>query len=238
MSGQNRSPAVMQRRRVAPDSLDYFPTPPFATRALCEFLLAQGEAIGEQRVWEPACGELHMARPLGEYFGSVRASDVHDYGGHELLDFTFTAESEPSADWVISNPPFRLAELFIATGLRLARRGVAMLVRSAFLEAEGRHDRLFSVTPPSFVLQFVERVCMLEGRLVRLGDVDPFAEKPGTKAATATSYCWLVWRQGAGGDTRLRWLANCRRLERPGDYPEYPAPSIELSAAPLLEAAE
>lgn len=40
------------------------------------------------------------------------------------------------------------------------------------------------------------------------------------KASTATSYCWLVWLRHGDGDTRLRWIAPCRkRLERAGDYP-------------------
>lgn len=235
---QNRSTAVMQRRRVAPHALDYFPTPPFATRALCEFLVAQGEPLDTLDCWEPACGELHMVRPLAEYFRAVRASDVHPYvaGGHEVIDFATTGFTEPESDWIISNPPFNLAETFIQIATGSARRGVAMLLRGAFLEAEGRYQRLFSVTPPTFVLQFVERVAMLEGRLVRIGAVDPFAEKPGTKVGTATSYCWFVWMRGGPErewmrDTRLRWIAPCRRrLERPDDYPDY---SDRFDASPI-----
>lgn len=239
MSGQNRSTAVMQRRRVAPDSLDYFPTPPFATRALCEFLSKgpPSEPLDDLTVWEPACGEMHMARPLAEYFGKVRASDVHAYGENELIDFPFEGGMEPLTDWVITNPPFKLAEAFIQTGLRVAGRGVAMLLRGAFLEGQDRYATLFGKTPPDYVLQFVERVAMLEGRLVRIGDLDPFAEKPGTKVSTATSYCWFIWL-GSGFEwrnTRLRWIAPCRkRLERAGDYPEYAVPSAEAHDGPLF----
>lgn len=231
MSGQNKSTAVMQRRKVAPDSLDYFPTPPFATRALCEFLAAELGALRGFSAWEPACGELHMVRPLREYCGSVRASDVHRYApDHELLDFAMLGHLEAPVDLIISNPPFRLAEEFIKTGLKVARRAVAMLVRSAFLEGQERHETLWRQRPPSFVLQFVERVAMLEGRLVRAGDVDPFAEKEGTKVSSATAYCWIVWliddavidQAAFSADARLRWIAPCRhRLERPGDYPDY-----------------
>lgn len=234
MTGQNRSTAVMQRRRVAPDSLDYFPTPPFATRALCEFLSrgAPSLPLDDMRVWEPACGEMHMAKPLGEYFGDVRASDVHRYGDHEVMDFLFFGDREPATDWIITNPPFKLADAFIKTALTVAKGGVAMLLRGAFLEGQDRYAQLFSTTPPDYVLQFVERVAMLEGRLVRIGEIDPFAEKPGTKVSTATSYCWFVWLGGGTEwrDTRLRWIAPCRhRLEQPGDYPEYPA-AIEAQA--------
>ena len=228
MTGQNRSTAVMQRRRVAPDSLDYFPTPPFATRALCEFLSrgAPSLPLADMRVWEPACGELHMARALGEYFGDVRSSDVHRYGDHEVMDFLFFGGREPETDWIITNPPFVLAEQFIQTALTVAKGGVAMLLRGAFLEGQDRYAHLFERTPPDYVLQFTERVVMLEGRLIRAGEVDPFAEKGGTKASSATSYCWFVWLGGGfeWRDTRLRWIAPCRqRLERPGDYPDYAA---------------
>lgn len=243
MTGQNRSTAVMQRRRVAPDSLDYFPTPPFATRALCEFLDLQGEHLPMLTAWEPACGEMHMVRPLAERFAHVRASDVHAYGEHELIDFLVTGRIEPRVDWVISNPPFNLAEDFIQTALLSARRGVAMLLRGAFLEGQARYHGLFASCPPAFVLQFVERVAMLEGRLIRIGDLDPFAAKPGTKVSTATSYCWFVWMRDQAindwsRDTRLRWIAPCRlRLEREGDYPDYTQPAAP-EPAPLLDAME
>jgi hypothetical protein len=237
----NRSSAVRQQKRAAdgpraaasrPPQLNYFPTPPFATRALCEFLQDKVGDLKPLTCWEPACGEGHMARPLAEYFGQVRASDVHDYGGNEIADFTLTpqiAAEIASVDLVVTNPPFLLALDFIRAAVAASRMGFAMLVRSAFLEGEERHRDLWSVFPPAFVLQFSERVVLLEGRLVQSGAVDPFAEKAGTKASTATAYVWLVWLAGQS-DTRMRWIGPCRRrLERPGDYPDY---SIEQPSAP------
>jgi hypothetical protein len=250
MSAQNRSSAVMQQRRadgaerragrdVAPAALEYFPTPPWATRALCEFLedLDGGpRSLQRSTCWEPACGEGHMARPLAEYFGHVRASDVHRFGDfHDLADFTLApmvAGEIACVDWVMSNPPFKLALAFIKAAAASARHGFAMLVRGAFLESEDRHQQLWSVFPPTYVLHFAERVVMLEGRLVQTGTVDPFAEKAGTKASTATAYVWLVWRAG-DFDTKARWIGPCRRrLERPGDYPDY---ALELAPSPAAE---
>lgn len=211
--GANASSAVRQQRKEPPDSLDYFPTPPWATRALCEWLREAGYLIPAMRCWEPACGEGHMARPLGEYFRRVFATDVHDYGGAQerVVDFLFGDARSPAIkamalDWINTNPPFRLAEQFIATARGYAG-GVAVLVRSAFLEGVARHESLFRNTPPTHVLQFVERVPMLKGRL-------------SADASTATSYCWLVWIEDDHG-TRFHWLAPCRkRLEREGDYPD------------------
>ena len=208
---QNRSTAVMQRRTEPHDSLDYFPTPPWAVRALCEWLRdEQQEPLGDQVCWEPACGELHMVRPLREYFGAVRASDVFRYHeDHAICDFPTVGASHAPVDWVITNPPFRLATDFVQTGLKVARRGVAMLVRSAFIEGVTRNRTLFSVLPPAFMLQFEERVVMLRGRVIRKGQPDPFnldTSGEPRPASSATAYCWLVWRQG-DQDTRLRWLS-------------------------------
>lgn len=231
----NRSTAVMQRRHPAPDALDYFPTPPWATRALCEFLRERGEVLDAQSCWEPACGEMHMARPLGEYFDRVEATDVFRYSlEHGICDF-LTPGSVRHAHWIVTNPPFTLAQQFVEKGLSVAMRGVAMLVRSAFIEGDERHRELFSKLPPSYMLQYVERVTMLQGRLIRTGALDPFNPDDATgeprKAASATSYCWLIWVHGQS-DTRLRWIPKCReKLERPGDYPAYRERWDALAAA-------
>lgn len=225
MKGANTSSAVMQQRSEPHDSLDDFPTPPWATRALCEWLVGQGESLDAFTCREPAANRGHMVRPLREYFRSVEAADVHDYGvenggGFPVRDYLFGPPPEP-VHWTITNPPFRLAEAFIARARATSEFGCAMLVRAAFLEGVGRHRRLFAVAPPSAVLQFAERVVMHKGRLAPEG-------------STATAYAWLVWFTGAedvDGAARLHWLAPCRqRLERPGDYPraEVAPPAGEL----------
>jgi len=204
---QNRSTAVMQQRHEAHDSLDDFPTPPWATRALCEWLECnESQPLALFTCREPAANRGHMAKPLGEYFASVEASDIHDYGaGYPQNDYLFGPLPEP-VDWTITNPPFRLAEQFIARMTETSRQGCAVIVRAAFLESVGRFERLFNVNPPSHVLQFTERVVMHKGRLAPEG-------------STATAYAWPVWMGST--ETRLHWIGPCRKkLERVGDYPE------------------
>lgn len=200
---QNTSSAVMQRRSEPHDSLDDFPTPPWATRALCEWMIDKADLRGPCR--EPAANRGHMVKPLREYFSKVYASDIFDYGaGFRQSDYLFGPDPMPVC-WTITNPPFRLAEQFIWRAKATSTKGVAVIVRSAFLEGVGRHDRLFSKAPPTDVLQFSERVVMHKGKL-------------SAKGSTATAYCWLVWRAGAKG-TQLHWIPPCRkRLERPEDY--------------------
>lgn len=216
---QNTSSAVMQQRHEAHDSLDDFPTPPWATRALCEFLVGEGYDLSTRSCREPAANRGHMVKPLREYFGAVEAADVHDYGaGFRVEDYLFPGSDIFPVDWTITNPPFRLAEQFIDRACATSSEGVAVIVRSAFLEGQDRCETLFTKNPPSFVLQLSERCGIFKGRLMRLGT--NYIDRDGVErsASTATAYCWLVWIDGET-DTLLRWIAPCRkRLERAADY--------------------
>src|SRR3546814_2673532 len=104
----------MQRRVEPHDSLDDFPTPPWATRALCEWLTCrESQPLDMFFCREPAANRGHMVRPLGEYFAAVSGSDVFDYGaGFPVQDYLFGPLPE-ATDWTITHPPFRLAEQFI-----------------------------------------------------------------------------------------------------------------------------
>lgn len=203
---QNTSHAVMAKRSEPHTSLDFFPTPPWATRALCEGLPSAPDQLATMNAWEPACGAGHMARPLAEYFARVHASDVHPYGFGEVRDFLFAGD-DPTADWIITNPPFRLADQFAEVAIQRARVGAALLVRTAFLEGVSRYKNLFRRHPPHSILQFTERVPMHRGRLVQDG-------------STATAYCWIVWTlHRLGREPIFCWIPPCRRrLERLGDY--------------------
>ena len=111
MKIQNKSHAVMAQRHESNFSLDNFPTPPWATRALIEQYLDK-KTLATQTCLEPACGAGHMARVLKEYFDAVDSSDVYNYGYGEVRDFTHSIPDQ-TYNWVITNPPFRLAENFI-----------------------------------------------------------------------------------------------------------------------------
>jgi hypothetical protein len=58
---QNTSHGVMAQRTEDKDSLDDFPTPPWATRALIEHILSEHRAVlSHSTCLEPACGVGHM----------------------------------------------------------------------------------------------------------------------------------------------------------------------------------
>jgi hypothetical protein len=222
--------SVMARRLDPPDSLDFFPTPPWATRALCEHVLFPDENQWplSSSVWEPAAGG-HMAEVLREYFASVRASDVFDYDrGYEVGSFIGCGPDvlvSNNADWIITNPPFNLAFDFALRAIELSKVGVALLVRSVWTEGAERYRELFSRRPPSLIAQFVERVPMVKGRW------DP-------DASTATGYAWFVWRRPSTGETRYRWIPPGQRvaLTKSNDRARFvsPAPAAASASGGLM----
>jgi len=207
------------RRAGTSATRQLFPTPPWATRALCEWLSRHDDLKG-RTVWEPAAGRGDMVLALQEYFGNVIASDISPVHPPRRglctpirqADFLRSHRPPPLEiwpDWMITNPPFTLAVDFLLHAQRLGLQRIALLVRLQWLEGAARHEQVFKRTPPQQVLIFSERVAMHEGKLSR-------------RASTATAYCWVVWGLDGdgGGRPALDWLGpgTRERLERWGDY--------------------
>lgn len=197
-----------ERRYEPADSLDYFPTPPWATRALFKYVLFKqynDTPLSEMSALEPACGAGHTAEVLKKHFRAVIASDIADYGypciKADYLEHPF------STHWMITNPPFNRAEEFVLKGLQESTVGVALFARLAFLETKGRFNNIYSHSPPSKVAVFSERVPLVKGKL------DP-------SASSSAAYCWLVWElEHQSNTTELLWIPPCRAdLEQDSDY--------------------
>jgi hypothetical protein len=125
------------------DGPDFFPTPRWATFALIENEKFNGE------IWECACGDGTMSRVLEETGQPVRSTDLYDRGfGEAGVDFLM---SQSGADNIVTNPPYNCAEGFVASGVKLAKRKFALLLRLAFLEGANRAKTIFADNPPSRV---------------------------------------------------------------------------------------
>lgn len=191
---EGRAPAVVEgddARTALYRELNFFPTPPWAARAGGELIRAL-DPHPRKSVWEPACGEGHMARALIDHreacgIDMLVASDVHSYGYGSVFDFTDLGREPPfgRVDWVVTNPPFSKSKEFVDRGLRNARRGVAMLCRLAFVESVGRFPLMQRM---AVMAPFAERVPM------QLGSWDP-------DLSSATAYAWFVWMQDDAVET-------------------------------------
>lgn len=208
-----RAPASVEAdddRTALYRKLEYFPTPPWAARAGAELIrfLDPGSGV----LWEPACGEGHMAASIEMYFEETFASDIHPFGYGTVCDFLQETaadrdgpQSGAMCDWIVTNPPFGTAAELVRLGLRRARIGVAILQRLQFLETPDRYELMHGAQPMTTCAPFAERVPMTLGRW------DP-------AASTATGYAWFVWMK----DEKPRPMMGIppgtkARLTRPGD---------------------
>lgn len=234
--------AVMARRRAKGDNeglteeerqwraIDFYGSPPWACRAGAE--IAKQLWPQARTVREPACGTMSMAGPLAEYFEEVWPSDIFAHTPNTPVRDFFDESlwpDEPDCDLVMTNPPFVTAADFLRVALQRARLGVAMLVRTVWVESADRYD-LFEggEHPITRIGFFSERVAM------QLGPWDP-------EATSATSYSWMFWAKGADPLAPLWFPPGTRdRLWRKDDPAKYgrltPMPLFpEDSAAPLYE---
>lgn len=221
----NGARSVMGSRQEPDDSLDYFPTPPWATRALIEIVFRHLDSadMSTFNAWEPASGEGHIAEVLAEYFCDVVESDIHDYGRNQYQQDFLAADHlnrKYNPDWIITNPPFGdKTEAFVLHALDLTEVGVAMFVRMQWLESIGRYERVFRDNPPTLIAFFAERVNLCKGRW------DP-------DGGTATAYIWLVWHKGLPPQPPF-WIPPGQReaLTRPDDAERFTAhPVIKRSS--------
>ena len=212
------SRAVVERREKAlvdsDDELtaswrarDFFPTPPWASRAMAESVLSLDPAA--RRVCDPAAGDGHMVWGLDDYFAHVSACDLEPYcprfAAQDWLDPAWRDPSGEAPDWIITNPPFMLASEFVRRGLQRATTGVALLCRMSFIESAARYPLFTGADPLTQVAVFVDRVPMVLG----LWEPD---------ASTATAYAVFMWMRGAEPRAPA-WIApgTRARLTRPTD---------------------
>lgn len=198
------------------EALDYYSTPTEEVINILNTLdnldLLDVSFEENTSILEPCCGGMHMCKGIQNFFEDkgykslIWASDIKErescieglnawYGER----FDFLSDTYPLAvediDYVIMNPPYSVIEPFTMKALSIANKGVLMLGRLQFLEAEGRYEKIFSQYPPTDVFVYVDRiVCYANGDTTK-------------KPATVQAYAWFFWdftqdREG----TQVHWL--------------------------------
>lgn len=153
---------------------DFYPTPPEATIALVQFLRLDRGTV----VWEPASGEGDMGQALEACGLTVYSTDIR--GGQDFLVRDHPDGIDTPFNWVITNPPFSLAEEFIRHAAKIGKP-FAMLLKSQYWHAAKR-AQLFREIPPSYVLPLTWRPDFL------------FKERNGKKGGSPLmDVMWCVW---------------------------------------------
>lgn len=174
---------------------DYYATHPVAIDKLAsKFEIPQ-------KIWEPACGEGHLAKRLTELGHDVFSTDLVNRGYGSQLDFLSIEAYQYKDQYpcILTNPPYKYVTEFVLRTMELLPEdgyGIFLLKTTA-LESKGRYEKIYKHTPPQYLFQFIERL-----QCARNGDFDK-VQKTGGSAA---SYAWYVFRKGNTQPTQIYWI--------------------------------
>lgn len=155
-------------RRVARDRYE---TPDWVTDVLIRHL-----PLRVYRIWEPACGSGKMMRVLRANGLSVFGTDITQ--GRDFAEWMTGRDF----DAIVTNPPYRLADMFIERALELteANRGVvAMLLQTDFDHAATR-QHLISEHPA-----FAKKIALTQR--IR------WFRKTKDSKSPSYNHAWLIW---------------------------------------------
>jgi len=181
------------RHALKERGMDLYETPDVAVHALI-----RAERL-PRVIWECACGPGRIVNVLRSYGHMVYATDLVDYkcpDSESRVDFLMECPPSFAIGAIVTNPPFKLADQFVAHALRLGIPKVIMLLRLAFLESERRSDILDN--------GLLARVYVFRKRL-------PMMHRNGWTGRLSTSgmaFAWFVWELGQQGPAtihRISW---------------------------------
>lgn len=165
---------------------DYYATHPSAGEQLLEL------GLDIKNIWEPSCGEGHLAKVFDNAGLLGKASDLFDRGyGETGVDFL--TQDTKWGGWIVTNPPYKYGQEFCEKAIELAD-GVAMFLKLQFLEGKKR-KKFFEKHPPRYIYVYSFRQ-----RCAMNGDFEKYAK------SNAVSYCWFIWEKGFAGEPIIRWI--------------------------------
>lgn len=201
MNGSNITGGLSDRGRAEDD---FYATNPEDVR---DFLSAYGAYSSnriEGKILEPCIGAGHIARELYKLGNvEIKGYDIKDRnsGFDTNIEDFLKADIKPIYDYVITNPPYSLAENFIRKSMFCinSHGKVIMFLKLQFLEGLGR-KHLFDAFPPEYIYVHRKRAQPLRNG----SKTDP---KTGKKWASSTiCFAWFVWDKYYTGEPKIRWI--------------------------------
>lgn len=165
--------------------------------------LIENEDFPYGEIYDPACGMGNIPNTFRRHEFRAYGSDIVDRGwkvsdGFYVSDFLDESYRGNPAN-IVCNPPYgkaRLAEAFIEKALAITVHKVFMFLPLNYLAGQRRYGTFVggSSRPDTVWICSQRPSC-------------PPGHKLEDAGGGKQDYCWIVWdNQGAGTDTRLKWL--------------------------------
>lgn len=174
----------------ARDADDFYCEPEWCSTALFATEQFDGDIV------DPACG-------LGRIVSSARAFGYDALGSDKVVRsdlcqvcLDFLVEREFACANIVTDPPFSVADKFVARALSVATGKVVMLLPATWHFGAKRAAWL-KTTPLRRIYALNPRPSMPPGAVILAG------EKPG---GGIKDFSWYVWLRGYDGPVEMRWL--------------------------------
>lgn len=164
--------------------------------------LSQDGISLSQNIWEPSCGEGHIAKMLTGH--NMICSDLIHRGYGNQMDFLMEYEtldgtklpSKFDGD-IITNPPYKgdIDIRFVRRALELIEDGqyVMMLFKTIWQNSKGRF-LLFQEYKPKYIYNYSYRIKI---------------HKNGNEPSNnALDYAWFIWQKGCNQEPTTRFIPN------------------------------
>ena len=165
---------------------DFYETP----YSLTEHLFEREDFDKDLSVCEPACGDGAIVDILNKHW----TDRVFSYDQEK--DFL---KEKDKYDYIVTNPPFSLAQEFIQQARKVARKKFAFLLPLSYLHGKKRYDEIF--TSDIYKLKTV----YVFTRYPMLGDK---LRKDGKYKTGMMVYAWYVFESTYTGKPTIEWIDN------------------------------
>lgn len=147
-------------------------------------------------IWEVSCGEGHLSERLKSFGYNVKSTDLIDRGyGVGGIDFLACAEQFDGD--ILTNPPYKDAQLFVEHALELIPDGrkVFMFLKLTFLEGKKRRKLFDTGCLKTLYVSTSRIICAKNGDF----------EKQ-RKEGSAVAYGWYEFEKGFKGNPIIKWI--------------------------------
>ena len=154
-----------------------------------------------RHIWEPACGEGHLAKEFLRMGKLAHATDIIDRGWvrqEGTIDFLrYEGPWQPFPGDIVTNPPYDVGMEFCLKALDIVEHGqyVAMFLPLTFMETHRRYESLWKNRKPVRIWCYVKR-----RHCAKNGDFEHYGHN------NMKAYAWYVWHKGEYDRTELKWI--------------------------------
>jgi len=188
--------------RKTKSTIDFYKTPTWVTEA---FLKAH-PLVTKRPILEPCVGSGAIAKVLEGQGHKVVGTDIRN--DRDVLGYrTINAITEDFSlydrfDYVMTNPPFKVAQAMIDNLIQFAERELIIFHRLAFLETSKRSRWLKNN-------KWLKKVYVLGDRAMLIDELDEdylLGTKEPSDSGSAVAYAWYVFDRNHKGPVELDWI--------------------------------